>query len=282
MKTTGMKHELRIHPAANIFPRMEPEAYKALVEDIRKNGQQESCVFYEDQLLDGRNRWNACQELGIEPHECMIETSPDFDPLAYVLSANLHRRHLNPAQQAMVAARVKSMYEPAAKERQREAGRKHGNGKERQVQPKQLTANLREATCSEQAGAVLHISGRSVDDASTVLKKGSKELIAAVEQGKVAVSRAATVARTVPRQEQMEALSTSQRKNGFHTKSALDLPVFGNQADWDAINHALEPAHKLARQWPKGKSLRVFILQVKNLLKHLEKVEEIENGKTSE
>src|SRR5262249_42808299 len=91
------------HPFADIFPRLKdinPEAYKAFVEDIKEREQQEYVVTYEDKVLDGRNRMDACQELG-KP----LKFRPYIgnDPVGFVLSANLHRRHLNESQRAMVA-----------------------------------------------------------------------------------------------------------------------------------------------------------------------------------
>lgn len=54
------------------------------------------------QLLDGRHRWRACQELGIEPKTEIITTNP----WAYVVSMNLHRRHLSVSQLSMVGAKL--------------------------------------------------------------------------------------------------------------------------------------------------------------------------------
>lgn len=53
-------------------------------------------------ILDGANRYRACIESGVEP--IMVPYSGN-DPLQFVLSENLHRRHLTAGQHAaMVAA----------------------------------------------------------------------------------------------------------------------------------------------------------------------------------
>ena len=47
------------------------------------------------------------------------------------------------------------------------------------------------------------MSGKSVDHATTVLTKGSRELKQAVDAGQVAVSRAAAIAKATPKREQL-------------------------------------------------------------------------------
>ena len=56
-----------IHPAATIFPMMTDEEYQGLKNDIAENGQREEIVVWNDQVIDGRNRMQACIELDREP-----------------------------------------------------------------------------------------------------------------------------------------------------------------------------------------------------------------------
>ncbi len=57
-------------------------------------------------ILDGRNRERAAREVGIEP--VYVEYKGD-DPLGYVISTNVDRRHLTESQRAMGAARLANM-----------------------------------------------------------------------------------------------------------------------------------------------------------------------------
>ena len=60
----------------------------------------------EGTLVDGRNRRAACRLAGVEPRST---TLPDgADPVAYVLSANVARRHLSPGQRAMAIAQAQT------------------------------------------------------------------------------------------------------------------------------------------------------------------------------
>ena len=59
----------------------------------------------------------------------------------------------------------------------------------------------------------MKVSGKSVDHATTVLTKGSRELQQAVDSGQVAVSRAAAIAKAKPKREQLtKANKTPKRK----------------------------------------------------------------------
>jgi ParB-like nuclease domain len=96
------------HPIANLFPLMEGEEFDALVADIEKNGQREPIVLYQGKILDGRNRYRACLAAGIglklPKHE---DNSPYIgDPVAYVISKNVHRRHLTAEQKRDLIARL--------------------------------------------------------------------------------------------------------------------------------------------------------------------------------
>src|SRR5262249_930939 len=100
------EQEYEFHPIANVFPLMMGDEFKRFKEDIRTRKQQEPILIYEGKILDGRNRYNACKELGI-----LLDTKryEGDDPVGFVLSANLHRRHLNESHRAMVAAKLASL-----------------------------------------------------------------------------------------------------------------------------------------------------------------------------
>lgn len=162
-----------VHPAANLFPMMDEQSYEQLKEDIKANGQKESVVFYDEQIIDGRNRFRACYELGIEVDGCeldadIIEEMDNWDPVAWVLSHNLHRRHLKTSQRAMIAAKMANL----------------PNGGDR-------SAHRQMAMCSiEDASVRLSASEKSVSRCKHILDNGSAALVEAVENNVITANMA--------------------------------------------------------------------------------------------
>jgi hypothetical protein len=67
------------------------------------NGLQQSIKFRGDELLDGRNRLEAIERAGIKLNSLgghAIERLPAVDAVGYIISLNIHRRHLTKQQQA--------------------------------------------------------------------------------------------------------------------------------------------------------------------------------------
>jgi ParB-like chromosome segregation protein Spo0J len=102
------KHQDRpFHPLANLFPMMDDAALGELAGDIREHGLREAITTdAAGAILDGRNRYRACRLAGVEPR---FEIFRGDDPVAFVASRNLHRRHLTDDQRRMVAAKLVSM-----------------------------------------------------------------------------------------------------------------------------------------------------------------------------
>jgi ParB-like chromosome segregation protein Spo0J len=160
---------LVVHPLADLMPAMSEAEYSELLHSIEDEGQRVPIVVDTDgRILDGRHRARACDQLGITPHkQTFIGT--DEECLQLVLDLNLKRRHLNESQRAMIAARI--------------ATRPHGANQHAQIC----------APSQEAAADKLNVSRRLVQDARRVQTKGAPELIAAVDQGVIAVSKAAAI-----------------------------------------------------------------------------------------
>lgn len=106
---------MEFHKIAGIFPLIHGPEFNQLIDDIKLNGLIEPILTYEGQILDGRNRYNACKQAGVEPH--FVEYEGD-DPVGHVISLNLYRRHLESDQRAASAVDALPRYEEEAKKRQ--------------------------------------------------------------------------------------------------------------------------------------------------------------------
>jgi len=104
-RTTPMSKIVAIpfHPISGLFPLMNRNAFADLVKDVKANGLMEPAVLYDGKILDGRNRYRACARAGVE---CKFQTYNGSDPVSFVVSLNLRRRHLTASQRRMVAARL--------------------------------------------------------------------------------------------------------------------------------------------------------------------------------
>ena len=177
-----------IHPAADLFPMVDGAEFAELCADIKERGLHQPITIWTDgTLLDGRNRLLACYETH---QEVVLDRYEGSDPVQFSLSANLHRRHLNPGQRAVVALKVRELLQPAAKDRQREAGEKFGKGSK-------LSADLREpiATSAEhrkstaEAAKATGASTRAVEQAARV-EKMAPDLLPQVQAGTMALDKA--------------------------------------------------------------------------------------------
>jgi DNA modification methylase len=87
----------------NIYPEMQPEEFERLRANIFANGYDKRYPIwlFEGEIIDGWNRYRACDSLGIEPYIQHFEGSA-IDAMQLVVRSN-DRRDLNSSQRAMIA-----------------------------------------------------------------------------------------------------------------------------------------------------------------------------------
>jgi ParB-like chromosome segregation protein Spo0J len=153
------------HPLADAFPLIEGPEFEELVASVRDHGLFDPITLLEGSILDGRNRYRACQAAGVEPR---FEEFDGGDPTAFVVSKNINRRHLNVSQRAMIAAKLATI--PP-----------HVNRKYHDAE------NSASSLTRSEAAALLNVSEDSVTFARTILAKGTPDEIAQVERGDASV-----------------------------------------------------------------------------------------------
>ncbi len=127
-----------------------------------ENGLHEAVWTYQGSIIDGRNRFNACKALEIKP--MFREWDGKGSLASFVISLNLHRRHLSETQRGVVADKLATMTR----------GR-----------PKNTSI---EVISQPEAAKMLNVSVSTVQRVAKVRKEGTPETIAAVESGKLPVS----------------------------------------------------------------------------------------------
>jgi hypothetical protein len=158
------------HPLSAAFPAMSGLDLQNLAEDLKANGQREPGVIYEGMVLDGWHRYLGCTQAGI------LFKAVEFDgadPVAFVLSRNLHRRHLTASQRAASIVACTN-WKPRGKQAP-------GAG---------LASEQDMAKAAE-------VSERTIRHAKVAHQAGLSE---EVKEGKVSAKRAAEVAKLPPKQ----------------------------------------------------------------------------------
>lgn len=166
---------MEAHEYASIFPMLPETELQQLAADIKQNGLNNPIIKLDGKILDGRNRYAACKIAGIRP---VFDEYQGDDPLAYVISQNLKRRHLSETQRGMAAARIADLV----------------GGRPSETSPIGGVSR-------KQAAQMLNVGTGTVDRARAVLNHGVPELAAMTERDEITVNAAAQVAK-LPHDEQ--------------------------------------------------------------------------------
>lgn len=170
------------HEYANLFPMMSAQEHAALVADMRENGYRAEYPIYilDGKILDGRNRYRAALDAEVMPRFVDYDGS---NPLQFVISGNLNRRHLSEAQRAAIAGRLANM--------------KRGGDRPSNNDGKRFDfANLqnRNEISQAEAAEMLNVSPRSVATAK-VIEREAPELYEFIAGGELSLNAAANIAR---------------------------------------------------------------------------------------
>lgn len=214
---------MEIHEAAELFP-LDESTIPEMAEDIKKYGLRVPIVLHGGKLLDGRRRLRACEMAGVEPRFAEVTTD---DPFALSWSLNGERRQLSTSQKGMVAARMRGHYEAEAKERQRLS---EGRGRKGPANLPDLKGDAR-----DRAGEVVGVSGKTVDHAAKVIERAVPEVVAAVDEGRMAVSAAAALADEPEEVQRAEAAAPKRRRKQPEPADEIDpddAPPVGKGMRW--------------------------------------------------
>lgn len=181
--------EYEEHPAAQLFPLMSEDELKDLAADIKKNGLLEPVALYEDKVLDGRNRLRACAMAEVKPR--CFDLNSKTSPVAYVISKNLHRRHLSTGQLGGIGRKAMPMIQEEAKKRQLSGLRKGSVPVKTKWSKRGEPNDINKTTGSsrEFAAKLIGVSERTIQRAGEV-EKADPEKLEQVIAGEVTLAEA--------------------------------------------------------------------------------------------
>jgi DNA modification methylase len=185
---------LPIDPVCDVFPPMPERDFEDLVADIRDRGVLVPIVTWQGKVIDGRNRALACDRLGIEPPT--QEWDGQGSKLMFVLSMNMHRRHLTESQRAACAADAKQFFVAEAKARQDVSRKRRGKADPEPAEPSR--------PARADMAAVFGVSERSIQRAIKVQEE-NPELHEQVKAGRTTVAQAE---RSIVRAEKRQILES--------------------------------------------------------------------------
>jgi len=147
--------------------------FNSLVADIAANGLQHPIVLYDDMVLDGGNRYRACEAAGVEPRFAQFTGQ---SVVGFVLSMNLHRRHIAQGQAAIIVASAQDW------------AKAQTVGNPAMTGDSQLRNVAQLVTAADRAAQ----SGASIRTQQTAdkLAKASPEMAAKVARGEVSLTKA--------------------------------------------------------------------------------------------
>jgi hypothetical protein len=249
---TEKYRDLAHHSLAEIFPLMEGDEFDALVEDIKANGLREPIWLYEDKILDGRNRYRALVKAksyyGLKEEN--FRTYTGSDPLGLVVSANLHRRHLNESQRALVAARIVTT---------KLGDNQHKNG----------------SISIDNAAKMLSVSEATVKTAKKVAESAAPEIKEKVLKGELRLGMAKEVIKKSKEEQvaELERIKTEAQKRKDDAKAKADAARAAKQAanvtpNQPKPNQAMKDVDDFKAKWQSFTDVqrRAFVMMLKDEL----------------
>jgi hypothetical protein len=223
------------HPAAEFFPMLGETEFETFKADIAANGLHEAIWICDGKILDGRNRYRACVELGITP---LFRTYTGPSPVSFAWSQNGERRHLNHGQRSAIGVEMLPALQDEARKRQL-AGLKRGSNPP--VPPKVGERETGKAEAVDEAGRIVGTSGSSVQRAKAV-KAADPEAFEKIKQGVLRIGPAYNEMRR-------KAGGPKSQPREVRQEDIRRLAKEGNRSEQiaDALHISGEQVRKLAR-----------------------------------
>jgi len=229
------------HELSKAFPPIPEDKIQEMRDSIEDIGVQVPIVIFEDKVIDGWHRYTAANQVGMPCPE--IDLPEDVDPREFVWAHNGGpRRHITKGQLALSYTKL-YQWQPSAKST-----------------PSTLKTG-------KELAKIAGTSESSIDQAKAVLTKGAKEVVEAVEKGKISLKRGAQIAK-LPKEQQGKAITEppeprpSMLDGNVPSDEELEANEKSMQADLQAVANFLDADEKMAEVWAENKKLRYLNAQL--------------------
>jgi ParB-like chromosome segregation protein Spo0J len=206
--------KLEPHDLSKFFPPISEDDFNKLAADIKLHGLRQHIVLYQGKILDGNNRYRACELAGRKPTFADF-TGIDADARNYVISANIHRRHLSREdRKAIVEMLLKA--DPTKSNRQ--------IGEQAKVDDKTVGAVREELEATAeipQLDATVGADGKTRKRKASKRKGGTKDVMEKLHYRKVVNASTALSAYGCFEQHLLDALEDVKEKSDFSQADEL-------------------------------------------------------------
>ncbi len=252
-----MREEYSFHPAAELFPLLDDssDGFIDLVEDIRQNGLIEPIELLDSQILDGRNRYRASQEAGVEPR---FRDWTGSDPYHYVISKNLRRRHLTVDQQAAIAMEAEPKLAEETERKRRAAISARRKGETVAKLPHSGTGATRRQTAE-----MFGVKPSKIRQAKTVAT-AAPELIEEVKAGRLTMREAEKQVRpiTTLHSPLADRVASALQRGRLDQELAAEILTAPDSLDSDTIRRVIRLAEEEARvRYRWGMALEAILIK---------------------
>jgi hypothetical protein len=210
------------HPLAALFPMMSQQELQEMAANIKANGLIDPIVLYDGKILDGRNRYQACLIAGVEPR---LDAYNGAEPIQFVVSKNIHRRHLTPIQLAVLANTIANM----------------NRGGDKRSKKYQSAPVPNDKISQKEAAEMTGASDRTMRLIKSI-KENDPQLYEMVVAGKISAKKATEIIQTREVKRVFDAKNNKIKQEKFEQAAAKE---FAEKVNFEAVtNNESKPSNK--------------------------------------
>ena len=251
-----------VHDLARIFPAQTPDEFAEMKASIASLGQLQPIDVWQGQIIDGSQRYQACLELGQQPSYRFLDD--DVDPIAFVIGANINRRHLDASQRAIIGYRLSEWSKVGG---QRNSNYPRTGRKQEEPLHSRISGNA--SINQGEAAKLLNVSDDSIQRASKVLRPDGPAvpvLRDAVENGSIKVSDAAAV---VNKPAEIQERATQRVMKAQDSNKHLTIRDAAKEVEREVVKQEWAERQEERRSAPQSNDVTFFLAHCADLREHV-------------